>query len=92
MEQRAKFNRWLKQRYQRAQNVKQSLVEKRESNAEFQRYKTLTKEEIARRAIDRMTQNVMTYTRATQGDSAVSEEKARDKVVSMQNKLDRDKD
>lgn len=81
----------LRMRKLRLEAAKQGLVDKKEGNAEYQRNKLLTKEQIARRAIERMTQNMMTYTRATQGDAAVSEEAARRKVIEMQHKLDVDK-
>lgn len=81
----------LRARNQKLAAAKARLIGVKEGNAEFQRNKLLTKEQIARRAIDRMTQNVMKYTQATQGDGATSEEAARKKVLELQNKLERDR-
>lgn len=60
-----------------------------ESNAEFQRNKTLSRDEIGKRAVEKMTSSILTFEKATKGESAMTEEQAREKAIGMQDKFDK---
>jgi len=91
IEQRIRFKKILLQREMRAAAARNQLKEIKESNAEFQRNKLLTQEEIGRQAIDRMTQNLMTYNANIKGEASVTETEARAKALKLQEKVARDR-
>lgn len=67
------------------------LQAKLKGNAEYQRTALMTKEQIGRRAIDLMTQNLLKYNRAKIGENA-TEAEARKRATELQHIVARNKD
>lgn len=91
IEQRIRAKRMILEREMRAAAGRQQLKEIKESNAEYQRNKLLTKEEIGRRAIDRMTQNLIKYNSNFKGEAQSTEAEARAKAQQLQEKIARER-